>query len=105
MNFNAKNIVIALCVLLLSSLAVPLCQAQAKAITRTIQIGVDGPFLGINMDDVTAENISTHKLKSEQGVIVRSVVKGSPAEKAKLQENDEGGLGDANIFRGICSWK
>ncbi len=88
MNFNAKNIVIALCVLLLGSLAVPLCQAQAKTITRTIQIGADGPFLGINMEDVTADNMSTYKLKSERGVIVRSVVKGSPAEKAKLQEND-----------------
>lgn len=88
MNFNAKCIAIALGVLLFGGLAAPLCQAQDKTIARAIQIGADGPFLGINMEDVTAENMSAYKLKSERGVIIRSVVEGSPAEKAKLQEND-----------------
>jgi serine protease Do len=88
MNFNAKYIAVALSVFLFSGLAVPLCQAQARTMARTIQIGADGPFLGINMEDVTAGNMSDYKLKSEQGVIIRSVMEGSPAEKAKLQEKD-----------------
>jgi len=88
MNFNPKYIAIALAALLLSGLSAPLCLAQAKPMTRIIQIGTDGPFLGINMEDVTANNMSAYKLESERGVIVRSVVEGSPAEEAKLQEND-----------------
>jgi serine protease Do len=88
MNFNTKYIAMALSVLLFSSLAAPLSQAQANTLARTIRIGADGSFLGINMEDVTADNMSAYKLKSERGVIVRSVVKGSPAEKAKLQDND-----------------
>ena len=88
MNFKIKTIVIALCIFLLGSLTAPLCQAQAQTITRMIQIGSGGAYLGIEMEDVTAENMSTFKLKSERGIIVRSVVKGSPAEDANLQEND-----------------
>lgn len=88
MNFNAKKITIALCAFLLSSLAAPLCQAQAQTITKMIQFGAGGPYLGIRMENVTADNMSTYKLKSERGVIVRSVMKGSPAETANLREND-----------------
>jgi serine protease Do len=45
-------------------------------------------YLGIQMDEVTADNLAKYKLSSERGVIIRSVVKGSPAEAAKLQEDD-----------------
>jgi serine protease Do len=47
-----------------------------------------GAYLGIQMEDVTASNMAAHKLNAERGVIIRSVEKGSPAESAKLQEND-----------------
>jgi serine protease Do len=40
------------------------------------------------MEDVTATNMSKYKLSSERGVIVRLVMKGSPAEAAGLQEDD-----------------
>jgi membrane-associated protease RseP (regulator of RpoE activity) len=45
-------------------------------------------YLGIQMDDVTADNLAKYKLNSERGAIIRSVVKGSPAEAAKLQTDD-----------------
>ncbi len=47
-----------------------------------------GAYLGITMDNVTADNMSKYKLNSEKGVIVSSVKKGSPADDATLQEND-----------------
>jgi serine protease Do len=47
-----------------------------------------GGYLGIQMEDVTAANVSKYKLSSERGVIVRSVAKGSPAEAASIKEND-----------------
>ncbi len=47
-----------------------------------------GSYLGVYLDDLTADNLSRYKLDSERGAIVRSVVKNSPAEAAKLQEDD-----------------
>ena len=61
--------------------AAPLCQAQNVMFSS-------GAYLGIQMADVTASNMSQYKLSSERGVIVRSVVKGSPAEAANLQNGD-----------------
>ena len=40
------------------------------------------------MKDVTADDVSKYKLSSERGVIVSSVIKGSPAETANLKEED-----------------
>jgi serine protease Do len=88
MNFKAKSSVIVLCVFLLGGLTVPLCQAQAQTLPRVIKLGADGAYLGIRMENVNADNMSTYNLKSERGVIVNSVEQGSPAEKAKLREND-----------------
>jgi serine protease Do len=45
-------------------------------------------YLGIQMEDVSAEKVAKYKLNSERGVIVRSVMKGSPAEAANLQVDD-----------------
>jgi len=46
-------------------------------------------FLGVSVEDVTRENMGRYNLSGEpRGVGVRSVVKGSPAEKAGLREND-----------------
>jgi serine protease Do len=45
-------------------------------------------YLGIQMEDVTAEKLAKYKLTGERGVIVRSVEKGSPAEAANLQVDD-----------------
>lgn len=51
-------------------------------------LGGERSYLGIEMEDVSADNMSTYKLTSERGVIVRSVEKGSPAEAATLQAKD-----------------
>jgi serine protease Do len=53
-----------------------------------MQFGSGGPYLGIEMEDVTAESVASLKLSAESGVIVRSVEQGSPAEAAHLQAND-----------------
>ena len=46
-------------------------------------------FLGVSAEDVTRENMGRYNLSGEpRGVGVRSVVKGSPAEKAGLRETD-----------------
>ena len=47
-----------------------------------------GSYLGIEMENVNAENMALYKLTDERGVIVRTVEKGSPAEAANLQEKD-----------------
>ena len=66
----------------------PAAQAQTRKEIRVFTPGADGSYLGVEMEDVTADNMSGYKLSSERGVIVRSVEKGSPAEAANLQEKD-----------------
>jgi len=61
---------------------------EVYSIEKNVQIGLDGAYLGIEMEDVTADNMASYKLAGERGVIVRSVIKGSPAEAAGLQEKD-----------------
>jgi serine protease Do len=62
--------------------------AQRQPAPRVVQFTLDGAYLGIQMEDVTAENVANYRLGSETGVVVRSVAKGSPAEIARLQEKD-----------------
>jgi serine protease Do len=70
------------------SVALPFSYSQARVFSTIAPLNDSGAYLGIQMDDVNADNMSKYKLNSERGVIVRSVAKGSPAEKASLQEND-----------------
>ena len=70
------------------SMAVPFLPAQTRTYSNVIQLGDNGSFLGIEMEDVTAANMAKYKLSSEKGVIVRSVVKGSPAEDADIKADD-----------------
>ena len=50
---------------------------------------VSGNFLGVSTEEVTRENMPRYGLAGEpRGVGVRTVVKGSPAEKAGLRAND-----------------
>ncbi len=75
-------------ILLACSMALPASQAQTRTATSTLLLGLDGAYLGIQMKDVAAEDLSKYKLSSEKGVIVSSVIKGSPAETANLKEED-----------------
>ncbi len=68
---------------------VPVMFAQSGSRKGVIRIDVDGSsYLGVQMEEVTASNMAQYKLSGERGVIVRSVEKGSPAEAAKILEND-----------------
>lgn len=77
-----------LVILLTGGVVPPICQAQSRSLPFVFQMNSSEAYLGIQMDDVTAANMSKYKLSSEKGVIVRSVQRRSPAEDAKLQEND-----------------
>jgi serine protease Do len=65
-----------------------LVKAQRQPVPRVLRLNMDGAYLGIEMEDVTAEAAAKYKLPAETGVIIRSVEKGSPAEAAGLQAND-----------------
>jgi serine protease Do len=79
----------ALVLVLVACGVVPVLYAQEKTIPKVVRVEIDGSsYLGIQMEDVTADNMAKYKLTNERGVVVRSVEKGSPAEAAKLQEND-----------------
>jgi len=85
----AGRIRTALVLLLVACGVVPVSYAQEKPVRKVLRVELDGSsYLGIQMEDVTAANLAKYKLTDERGVIVRSVEKGSPAEAAKLQEND-----------------
>jgi serine protease Do len=87
MSFIAKHRMSMLILIAFFIAAAPFAAAQAQA-PRVIQLNAGGGYLGIQMDDVTSGNMSRHKLSAERGVIVRSVMKGSPAESATLKEDD-----------------
>ena len=62
--------------------------AQKPKVVRSFAFDQEHSYLGIMMENVTAENMAEYKLSAERGVIVRSVEEGSPAEKAGLKEKD-----------------
>jgi serine protease Do len=74
--------------LALSGAAPPVAAQEVYSIEKDIRVELDGAYLGIEMEDVTADSMTTYKLAGERGVVVRSVMKGSPAEAAGLQERD-----------------
>jgi serine protease Do len=88
MSFSPKHRVVGMILAIALSAAVPAALAQTREIQRIIQTDSSGSYLGIQMDDVTSSNMSRYKLNAERGVIVRSVMKGSPAETANLKQDD-----------------
>ncbi len=74
--------------LALPGIAPPATAQEVYSIEKGVRVDPGGSYLGIEMEDVTADNMANYKLNSERGAIVRSVVKGSPAEAAGLQEKD-----------------
>ena len=67
-------------ILLAGGAAPPICQAQSRSLPFVFQMNSSETYFGIQMDDVTATNMSKYKLSSEKGVIVHSVQRRSPAE-------------------------
>ena len=68
--------------------------AEAKAEAETPQVFTmqgqagSGSYLGVYLEEVTAERVKELGLGEERGAIISKVVEGSPAEKAGLKEND-----------------
>ena len=48
----------------------------------------EGSYLGVFLEEVTAERVKELGLSEERGAIVMKVVEGGPADKAGLKEND-----------------
>ncbi len=88
MSLKWKNMVPIAVVLLACCMALPMAGAQTRVYSNVIQLDASGAYLGIEMEDVTAGNLSKYKLNAERGVVVKSVVKGSPAETAGIKEDD-----------------
>jgi serine protease Do len=53
-----------------------------------IQFNLDGSYLGVFVEEVTADRMKELGLSQERGAVIMKVVKDSPAEKAGLKEND-----------------
>jgi S1-C subfamily serine protease len=82
-KIKRQGILMAVCALLM---VVPTSMAQLPF--GGIETTVSGVYLGITMEQVTAENMSRYQLRDERGVIVRSVMNDSPAERAALEVDD-----------------
>jgi serine protease Do len=77
--------------LLLSSLALPrwlAAQAPPPAPSRAAPIAPGGSYLGIGIQEITADRAKVLKLREEAGVEITRVGSGSPADKAGLQAGD-----------------
>jgi serine protease Do len=62
--------------------------AESALAGPVIQFNLDGGYLGVFLEEVTAGRMKELGLTQERGAIVMKVVKDSPAEKAGLKEND-----------------
>lgn len=90
MNPRHRYFLIAMTICLALFIAVP--QSQAQQTSRIFRAFANqdssGAFLGIRMTEVTKDNMSKYKLGKIEGVIVNSVVEGSPAETAGIKDED-----------------
>lgn len=62
-------------------------KSLAEAYSLPVIVG-SGAYLGVYLDEVTAEQVRKLGLGEERGALVMRVVEGSPAEKSGLKEND-----------------
>jgi serine protease Do len=68
--------------------APPASPAPPKPPSRLLTRGSRTPFLGVHIQDVTPDRVSTLKLKDERGVEITLVDKDAPAGKAGLKPQD-----------------
>ncbi len=61
---------------------------KRAADTSMLPFRGEGSYLGVFLEEVTAERMKELGLSEERGAIVMKVVDGGPAEKAGLKEND-----------------
>ena len=55
---------------------------------RNFTFFLQGTFLGVHVEDISKENMSTYGMREVRGVGVTEVVKDSPAEKAGIRKGD-----------------
>lgn len=55
---------------------------------RTFTFFLQGTFLGIHVEDISKENMSSYGMREVRGVGITEIVKDSPAEKAGLRKGD-----------------
>jgi serine protease Do len=61
----------------------------AESFNRSFSFLIEGEgFLGVNVEDISKENMGRYGLRSVRGVGVTSVAKDSPAEKAGIRKDD-----------------
>jgi C-terminal processing protease CtpA/Prc len=60
----------------------------SKQLFMLPQLGGEGSYLGVFLEEVTSDRMKELGLTEERGAIVMKVVEGSPADKAGLKEND-----------------
>src|SRR5215467_5507134 len=63
-------------------------QPEPFFIQATTPLNMGGSYLGVFLEEVTADCKKDLGLSEERGAIVMKVISGSPAEKAGLKEND-----------------
>ena len=57
--------------------------------SQTLSVFLDGGgYLGVNTEEITKENMGRYGLREPRGVVITSVAKDSPAEKAGLRKDD-----------------
>lgn len=88
-----KVLVFAICLstaAMLTSAQTPEPKRDAERAARVMSWQVDGPggYLGVQANDINAENFAAFGLPAVRGVSVEKVVEGSPAEKAGLKAGD-----------------
>jgi len=88
MNFVRKYVIAIAAVFLACNMVLPFAAAQTRMYSNVLQLDTSGAYLGIEMENVNASNLSKYKLSAERGVVVRAVKKGSPAEAAGIKEDD-----------------
>ena len=88
MSTRLRCLMTTLAILLVASVIVPSSYAQNRLAQILSVDNSSGAFLGIEMTNVTEENMSDYKLDRIDGVIITSVEEGSPAEAADLKKDD-----------------
>ena len=63
-------------------------EKAAQSVFELSNVTGSESYLGVYLEEVTADRARELKLSDERGAIVMKVVEGSPAEKAGLKEND-----------------
>ncbi|WP_208720665.1 S1C family serine protease [Leptospira jelokensis] len=68
--------------------AIPINEARRVVEELKVNGSVARAWIGAKVDHITERDLAQFGLKSKQGAIIHQIVKGSPADKAGLQEMD-----------------